>query len=108
MAYHRAGERYAMHKDPFANEKKEKELLLKNEAIDREIEALFPAEILDKAAAFTSNRTNFSDAEWKKLDEERKKLELQLRREMDNIVSPQEKEKKQKERNVAPHWLFVR
>lgn len=90
------------------NEKKEKELLLKNEAIDREVKALFPNDVLDKAANFTLNKDNFSEEEWNKLDEERKKLDLQLRREIDNIVSPQDKEKKQKERNVSPNWLFVR
>lgn len=90
------------------NEKKEKELLLKNEAIDREVKALFPNDILDKAANFTLNKENFTDEEWNKLDEERKKLDLQLRREIDNIVSPQEKERKQRERNVSPNWLFVR
>jgi len=90
------------------NEKKEKELLLKNEAIDREVAALFPNDILDKAANFTTNRENFSEEEWQKLDEERKKLDLQLRREIDNVSNPKEKEKRQKERNVSPNWLFVR
>lgn len=76
--------------------------------MDREINALFPNDILDKASKFTSNRDNFTEEEWQKLDEERKKLDLQLRREIDNIVNPQDKERKQKERNVSPNWLFVR
>ncbi|MFN4173911.1 MAG: hypothetical protein ACK4HV_02245 [Parachlamydiaceae bacterium] len=90
------------------NEKKEKELLLKNEAIDREIESILPKELLDKVATFTSNETHFSEEEWQKLNEERKKLDLQLRREIDNILSPLEKARKQKERNISSNWLFVK
>lgn len=90
------------------NEKKERELRLKNEAIDRQIEELLSKEALSKISTFTNDKAHFSDEEWETLQEEKAKLDQLLKREVDNIVSPQDKANKQKERNIPPTWLFVR
>lgn len=90
------------------NEKKLKELLLKNEALDREVSGLLKEETLQKVAAYSQDKGNFSDEEWDTLEKERKDFEVKLRRELDQVQNIKEKEKKQKERNVAPTWLFVR
>ncbi len=90
------------------NEKKLNELLLKNEALDRELENLIKQETLSKVAEYSSNPSNFSEEDWKALEKEREAFQLKLRRELDNISNIKEKERRQKERYIQPNWLFVK
>ena len=70
------------------NEKKLKELLLKNEALDREVSALLKEETLKKVAAYSQDKGNFSEEEWESLQKERKDFEVKLRRELDQVQNP--------------------
>lgn len=92
------------------NEKKINELSLQIEALDRKVEELLNEFKIDCEAIlkFNENKDNFSDEEWEELQHERDQLRLRLLKELQGIKNPTETEKKYKERNVQPHWLFIR
>lgn len=98
-------------------EHKTKQQELKMEALIREFERLndtvdeFFNEVgltEESIVRFTNTKEHFSEAEWERLNEERAKLEEKFNRQLSLIRDPKLAQKKYSDRNIAPHWLFVR
>lgn len=94
-------------------EKKEKqlrELAISIEALDMQVaEMMAELKVTRKQLSmFLSNPENFTPENWEELQKQKKNLELKLQRDLAQIRNPKEAEKKLKQSNVAPHWLFVR
>ena len=85
-------------------------LEIENEALDREIRTLLAEHQVteEQVAIYVSQRENFRDQEWQTLQQEKKRLDDKLNKELEAISNPLKKRKSQKERHVQPHWLFVR
>jgi hypothetical protein len=86
------------------------ELEIENEALDRSIRTLLAEHQVteEQVAVYVSQRGNFKDQDWLTLQQERKRLDDKLKKELEAVVNPLKKKKSQKERHVQPHWLFVR
>lgn len=91
-------------------ERKILETELQNESLDREIQTLLSEYnvLPEQLSLYVSNKENFTEKNWNELLAEKKQLDDKLTRTLDNLVSPKKRKKAQKERNVQPHWLFVR
>lgn len=92
------------------NEKKLKELAAEFASLNKDVENFFSEWNLseDTIAEYNQLQSQFSEEAWQKLNEERLKLEAKLKRELNLVRNPLEAKKRYQERNVAPHWLFVR
>jgi chromosome segregation ATPase len=101
----------------FNLEEKAKQHELKLEALTLEFERLNQAvetfldecQLTEEAVLrFNSTKEHFSEEAWEKLEQERKRLDEKLQKQLELIRNPHLAKKKYAERNVAPHWLFVR
>lgn len=91
-------------------ERKIQECEVRNEGLDREIQTLLSEYNVspEQLSFYVSKKENFSEKNWNALLAEKKQLDEKLNRTLDNLVSPKKRKKAQVERNVQPHWLFVR
>lgn len=85
-------------------------LEIENEALDREIYALYSEQNVtcEQVTQYLSKKENFSNENWQSLLQQRKILEERIAKELNCIVNPIKQKKKFQERNVSQHWLFVR
>lgn len=85
-------------------------LEIENEALNRHTaEMLTEYKVTEtQLTSYLANPAHFTESNWQTLVEEKKKIDTKLKRDLDNIVSPTLRKKRQKERHVQPHWLFVR
>jgi hypothetical protein len=86
------------------------ELDIRIEALNRDIEMLLNELKVapQQLTTFIENQANFSEKDWQTLTDQRKALDEKLLRELLNISNPKQTQKAFKQRNVQPHWLFVR
>ena len=86
------------------------ELLIRSEALDKEIHTLFEElEIKpQQITTFISDSNNFTPENWEELQKQRQQLNEKLKQELENIPDPQKSKKALAERNIDPRWLFVR
>lgn len=86
------------------------ELMLKHETLNRDTEALFHELQVtpEQLTAFIENKSNFSDDNWNRLQEEKNKLEQRIQTEIANIRNQVKVKKAYEERQIANHWIFVR
>lgn len=92
------------------NNKKLDELTQEFEDLNKSVES-FLSEwgVTDEhIASFVQLKPEFTQNSWDKLNEERLKLEAKLKSNLSYIRDPIEAKKRYQERNVSPHWLFVR
>src|ERR1700733_7904915 len=81
------------------------ELLIRMDALDREVNALMselkvtPSQV----NAFVSNKENFTEENWQKLQATRLELDSKFSTETSNIRNVRQTEQRQKERHVQPH-----
>lgn len=58
---------------------------------------------------FAEDPDNFSESIWKQLQEEKKELDENLEKELNNVVDANKTKKTLSEKSkVQPHWLFIR
>lgn len=62
----------------------------------------------EKLRSFLEEPAHFTKENWEDLQRLHQELNQKLQREIGNVRNPQEMRKKQAERNIPPHWLFVR
>jgi archaellum component FlaC len=86
------------------------ELLLRIDALDREVKGLMDElDICPKTInTYLSNPDNFSKENWEELQKQRQMLDEKLVTDIENIRNPIKQKKKQDERVIQNHWLFVR
>lgn len=91
-------------------QKKQLELEIQNETLDREINELlsYAGVNENQITAFLAQPTHFNEKNWQTLLEEKKKLDTKLSRELDNLVSPSKRKKSREGLRISPHWLPVR
>lgn len=91
-------------------EKRYQELEIQNENLDREISDLLAyCKVTEQQlTTYVSTPSYFSEAQWETLQKERKRMDDALALKIACIPNIAKKKKAQKERHVAPHWLFVR
>jgi hypothetical protein len=61
-----------------------------------------------EVSEYLGNRGNFSDKEWEELQEVKTILEERLSRDLKNIRDPRKVKEAYNDRQVRPHWIFVR
>ncbi len=90
--------------------KKLKELLLRIEKIDRDIEVFLHEQCIDSQEVVTrmNNRGNFTSKEVEEIEAAGKILNETLGINLSNIIDPRKTKKTYKERVVQPHWIYVR
>jgi len=86
------------------------ELAIRIEAHNRQIDELLNTLNVspEQLSTFIEKKEHFTAENWKALQELDQALEEKLKRELDNIHNPLKTKKTQAERNIQPHWLFVR
>lgn len=92
------------------HEKKVQELAIRLENIEREVSELMNELKVtsEQVTIFINDQNNFTSENWQELQNQRQILEEKLQREIANIRDPQKMKKKQAERNIGQHWLYVR
>lgn len=92
------------------NEKKIKEICLRIEKLDQDVEQYFKEQGINpvEVAQYMENKENFSDSEWKEIQEAQHLLEKELKLNLKNIRDPRKAKKAYNDRHVQPHWLYVR
>lgn len=86
------------------------ELAIRIETLNRDVESLYKELNVsaDQLTAFLNNQSNFTEENWNAILQQRKELDEKLLRELVNVSNPIKTKKTYAERNVQPHWLFVR
>ncbi len=86
------------------------ELAIRIENLNRQTEELLQELNVSNAqlAAFIENKAHFTEDNWNTLQELQQSLEAKLQRELANIRNPKKAKQTLAERNIPPHWLFVR
>lgn len=92
------------------NERKLKALLQEHEALNDAIASLFKEwDITEETLSrFNQLKEQFTPQDWDALNQAREKLKSLTDTRMSDIKNPKELEQRYKERQVQPHWLFVR
>lgn len=92
------------------HEKIAKELEIQNDSLDKEIASLLDhCKVTEQQlTTYVSSPEYFTESQWETLQTERKKMDEALLLKLACIQNPAKKKKRQEERIVAPHWLFVR
>lgn len=62
----------------------------------------------EQLSEFIKKKENFTEENWEELEKQTKLLEQRLLLELANISNPTKRKKTYAERNIQPHWLFVR
>lgn len=83
---------------------------IQNEHLNEEIHSYFEEYSIEpkQLSAFISQKEHFCEQNWEQLQQEKKKLEDRLERDLKNIANPFRLKKVYKQRKVENHWLFVR
>ena len=91
-------------------EKALKELQLRNENLDGEIQDYLDGHQVntDNLSKYIAEKSNFGEANWEELQKRKSQIDQKLNRELENISNPLRLKKAYKQRNVQQHWLFVR
>ena len=99
-----------MEKETSDLERKTKELEIQNENLDREISDLLDyCNVTEKQlTTYVSSPEYFSVEQWETIQREKKRMDDALTQKLACIPNIAKKKKAQKERNVAPHWLYVK
>lgn len=86
------------------------ELEIQNALLDDQAHALLAEHHVTpkQLTAFISSPENFTPSNWETLQEEKKKREEVLKRELDNIVSPAKNKKSLKALHLPSYALFVK
>lgn len=86
------------------------ELEIRIEALNRDVEILLNELNISpkQLTTFIENPNNFSQENWETLLQQRKALDEKLLRELLNVSNPKKTQAAFKQRQVQPHWLFVR
>jgi uncharacterized protein YceH (UPF0502 family) len=92
------------------NEQKIQNLTLKLERMETLLSDLFKETGIteEELNTFFEDPANFSDSLWEAVQQERTTLDTRLQREIENIRNPLTSKKRQEERYIPNHWLFVR
>lgn len=92
------------------NNKKLKEICLRIEKLDQDMEQLFKEQGINpiEVAEFLEKKENFSEKEWGEIQEARRTLDKELKVNLKNIRDPRKAKKAYNDRYVQPHWLYVR
>lgn len=92
------------------NEKKIQELAIRLEKLDLDINGfLKEMEVTpEQLTTFISQKENFTEDNWKELQEQKKKLDEKLDLELRNIRNPLKTKSALASLNVGRHWLHVR
>lgn len=87
-----------------------KELLIRSESLDKEIQLLFEAVQINPSeiTEYLSDSNNFTAENWEEINKQRQELREKIKKELDNVPDPEKAKKALKELNVDPRWLFVR
>jgi len=91
-------------------EKTLNELLLRIERLDEEIEDYLGGHQVntEQLSRFVSEKANFGEANWNEMQKRKLEQDQKLKCELENISNPLRLKKAYKQRQVQPHWLFVR
>ena len=86
------------------------ELLIRMDVLDREVKGLMNELNVtpEQLTKYIENSDNFTPENWEELQQQRKSLDEKLKRDLENVRDPSKTKKRQADRNVAPHWLFVK
>ncbi len=86
------------------------ELLIRMDVLDREVKGLMSELNVtpEQLTQFVENADNFTPENWEELQKQRQALDDKLQRELENVRDPSKAKKRQADRHVAPHWLFVK
>lgn len=86
------------------------ELEIRIEALNRDINSLLKELNVSpqQLSSCLASQEHFSTDEWDTVNNEKKKLNEKLLRELLNISNPKKTKEAYQSRNVQPHWLFVR
>ena len=86
------------------------ELEIRIDALNRDVDTLFQELNVTphQLSSCLSTPQNFSEDEWETVNNEKKKLNEKLLRELLNISNPKKTQAAYQSRNIQPHWLFVR
>lgn len=92
------------------NEKKIKELTIKADALNKEIENFYSEIAIcpKKLADFSRKEENFFPEAWKELEKQRAMLDEKLSMQIKDIRNPLEAKGRYEDRNIARHWIPVR
>lgn len=87
-----------------------RELAIQIENINRQTEELLKELNVspDQLTTFINNKDAFSEENWNALTAQRKALDEKLLLELANVRNPLKAKKTFQDRQVQPHWLFVR
>lgn len=87
-----------------------KALELRIEALNREVTDLMQELEVhpEKLRTFVEDSSNFTSDNWSELQRLTAEMDQKLQCELNNIPNPKNTQKKQAERQVQSHWLFVR
>lgn len=93
-----------------SNNKKLKEICLRIEKLDQDMEQLFKEQGINpiEVAEFLDKKENFTEKEWNEIQEARRILDKELKVNLKNIRDPRKAKKAYNDRYVQPHWLYVR
>lgn len=92
------------------HEKKTVELGIQNDSLDLEISDLLSSfKVTEKQlTSYLTTQNNFTQSQWETIKKEQERLNEALEAKLALIPDLQKKRKKQDERFISPHWLFVR
>lgn len=92
------------------NERKLRELKLKYERVNKEIESLYKeiAMTPEELSAYAQDPSNFSPRAWDELQKKQKALEEHLENDLKQLRDVTAAKKSFQENNVSQHWIFCR
>lgn len=92
------------------NDKKLTDLETQHELLEQEIQKLYQELKLtpEQINTFISNPDNFTENDWKELQDQKQKLDAKLQLDIENIRNPLKTKKTYANRRVESNWLFVR
>lgn len=93
-----------------SNDQKIKELEIRMETLDQHASELWDelAVTPTQIRKFLENPEHFTEENWAEVQKMQQEHEAKLKLLLDNIRNPSLVKKRQAERNVGQHWLFVR
>jgi ABC-type Fe2+-enterobactin transport system substrate-binding protein len=91
-------------------QKQIKELTIRIEMLDREIDHLHQELKLSpqQVSEFLQNKSNFSEVIWEELQKQKQILDEKLQKELENLRQPQKTKEKLKDLHLAQNWIRMR
>jgi len=92
------------------NQRKLKEITLRMEALNQEIDAFFKevGVSVEEFAKYASNSDNFTPQAWSEMEKRRKFLDERLQKELDSIQDPSRTKKSFDDHSASRNWIPCR